>query len=215
MKWIESRVIWGILLIMLGGLFLLQTLGIFEGVVALVWALLFGGGGLFFLFLFFSRRDYWWALIPGFTLLGLAGLIALETLLPEAGGGLGGALFLSGIGLSFWTIYFVRREYWWAIIPGGTMFTLAVVAAVSTVVDGAATGGLFFLGLALTFGLLSMVQTPQGRMRWALIPAAVLGIMGLVVFAAATPLINYLWPAALILIGLFLLLRAVGFRASR
>jgi hypothetical protein len=215
MKWYESRVVWGIVLILLGGLFLLQTLGLFEGIVALVWALLFGAGGLFFLFLFLSRRVFWWALIPGFTLLGLAALVALETLLPEVGGAWGGALFLGGIGLSFWAVYFVRHEHWWAIIPGGTMFTLALVAAVSPVLEGTATGGLFFLGLALTFGLLSVVRTPQGRMQWALIPAAVLGIMGLVVLAAATPLINYLWPAALVLAGLFLLLRAFGFRRDR
>ena len=34
-------------------------------------------------------------------------------------GAWGGALFLGSIGLAFWVIYFVRRDFWWAVIPGG------------------------------------------------------------------------------------------------
>jgi hypothetical protein len=159
-----------------------------------------------------SDRAHWWALIPGFTLLGLAALIGLEWLFPTVGDAVGGAVFLGGVGLSFWAVYLVRREHWWAVIPGGVMFTLALVAALSPVAEGPAGGGVFFLGLGLTFGLLSVVPTPQGRLKWALIPAAVMLVMGVLLIAAATPLLVYLGPAALVLVGLILLFRAVAAR---
>ncbi len=209
MRKFDARIIWGILLIVGGLLILLQNFGIFEGVIALFWAFVFGGAGLAFLFAFLRDRAHWWAVIPGFTLLGLAALIFVDQFLPQVGDALGGTIFLGGVGLSFWALYVINRQHWWAIIPGGTLFTLALVAGLSSVVDGAVTGGIFFLGLGLTFGLLSVVPTPQGRIKWALIPAAVLCVMGLLIIAAATPLLGYLWPMALILIGLFVIFRTL------
>jgi len=207
MKRLDVRAIGGILLIIVGILLLLQNLGVFEVVVALVWALIFATGGAIFLYMFLTNRRHWWAVIPGFALLSLAALIALDQLLPDVGDVLGGALFLGGIGLAFWVIYFIKREYWWAVIPGGVMFTLALIAGLSSVYEGPAMGGVFFLGLGLTLGLLYFVPTPLGRMKWALIPAAVLVAMGVLTTAAATGGLAYLGGAVLILVGLYLLLR--------
>ena len=212
MRWLQSRIVWGILLIVLGTLFLLQTFGILGWLTTIVWVFLFGAAGLAFLFVFLSDGAHWWALIPGFTLLGLSALIGLDWLFPTVADAVGGAVFLGGVGLSFWAVYLVRREHWWAVIPGGVMFTLALVAALSPVAEGPAGGGAFFLGLGLTFGLLSVVPTPQGRLKWALIPAAVMLVMGVLLVAASTPLLVYLGPAALVLVGLFLLFRAVAAR---
>ncbi len=201
------RTVGAILLIVVGILLLLQNLGILVSVVALIWSLIFGIGGLIFLYLFLANRTQWWAIIPGFALLGLAALIALDEFLPRVGDALGGTIFLGGIGLAFWVIYFLNREHWWAVIPGGVMFTVALVAGLDSVFGGAETGGVLFLGLGLTFGLLSLLPTPQGRMRWALIPAAVLLVMGLLITAATTGVLDFLFAAALILAGLYLLFR--------
>jgi hypothetical protein len=35
-------------------------------------------------------------------------------------------LVVGGIGFAFWAIYFVKREHWWAIIPGSVMLTIAL-----------------------------------------------------------------------------------------
>ena len=210
MKRFDARTIntvGAILLIGVGILLLLQNFGILVGVVALIWSLIFAAGGLIFLYLFLTNRTQWWAIIPGFALLGLAALIALDEFLPRVGDALGGTIFLGGIGLAFWVIYFLNREHWWAIIPGGVMFTVALVAGLDSVFEGAETGGVLFLGLGLTFGLLSLLPTPQGRMRWALIPAAVLLVMGLLITAATTGVLDFLFAAALILAGLYLLFR--------
>ena len=210
-KWFESRIVWGVLLIVLGVLFLLQTFDVLGGILTLFWVFVFGAAGVAFLTVFLANRDHWWAVIPGFTLLSLAALIALNWLFPRAGETLGGTLFLGGIGLGFWVIYLIKREHWWAVIPGGVMFTVALVAGLASVLEGDATGGVLFLGIGLTFALLSVVPTPQGRIKWAIIPAAVLLLMGLLMTAAATPLIK-LWPAALILAGLYSLFRAFSSR---
>jgi hypothetical protein len=212
MRRLEVQIIGALLLIAAGILFLLQNLGILGGSVALLWALLFGAGGAIFLFVFLTNRVNWWPVIPGFALLGIAGLIATSELAPGVEEAWGGALFLGGIALAFWVIYFTNRENWWALIPGGVLLTLALIAGLSSIFEGVELGGVFFLGLGLTFGLLSFLRTPEGRLKWALIPAGVLLVMGLVITAASTPLLRYLWPAALILAGLYLIVRTFSSR---
>ncbi len=207
------RIVGGILLIAAGVLFLLQNLGFFA-ISDYVWPFLFGAGGLVFLYVFLTSRANWWAVIPGFVLLSLAAMMALDQFVPQVGETWGGALFLGGIGLAFWVIYLTNHEHWWAVIPGGVLFTVGLVTGLSSTLEGIEIGAVFFLGLGLTFALLAFLPTPEGRMKWALIPAGVLLVMGLLITAAATAIINYLWPAALILGGLYLLFRAFGFRQS-
>lgn len=209
MKLSKVRVVGGILLVALGILSLLSNLEIFVGGLDLFWALLFGAGGALFLYVFLSNREDWWAIIPGFVLLSIGVLIALERFAPRGIGDWGGVLVLSGIGFAFWAIYFVKREHWWAIIPGSVMLTIAIVVGLSSPLENAGidTGGVFLLGLGLTFGLLAFLPSPQGRMKWALIPAAVLLVIGLLITTAAAELVQFIGPAALILVGLYLIFR--------
>jgi hypothetical protein len=212
MNRVRSRILWGVLLIAAGVLFLLQSLGIIQFAVVL-WPALIGMASLAFLFVFLSApQANWWAAIPGFVLLGVAGVIALDQLAPELGETWSGSLFLGGIALAFWVIYLFNPEQWWAVIPGGVLLTLAVVAGLSPELEGTATGGVFFLGLGLTFALLALLPTPEGRLTWSIIPAIVLLVVGALITAAATQLINYVWPALLILGGLYLLFRTFGSR---
>ena len=62
----------GALLVAFGVLFLLQNFGLFGGAEDLVFLVLFGAGGLAFLYVFATNQQQWWAVIPGFVLLGLA-----------------------------------------------------------------------------------------------------------------------------------------------
>ncbi len=195
----RTSIILGALLVVIGLAFLAQNLGLFGGLENVIWVVLFGIGGLGFLYVFATNREQWWAIIPGFTLLGIAGLIGFG----ERLGALGGAFFLGSIGLAFWVIYVLRRDFWWAIIPAGVLTTLAVVAAIADTMDGdgMAVGGFFFLGLAATFALVYLLPNPEERMKWALIPAGILGVMGLLMILSLGGLINYIVPAALILSG--------------
>lgn len=201
------RIVLSLLLIITGVVFLLDSLELVE-IGALLWAAVFLVGGLVFLLVFVLDREEWWALIPGFVLLSLGVLVGASELLPGLEGGWMGAFFLGGLGLAFLAVFLARRDFWWAIIPGGALLTLALVAGLADTLAGELVGGILFLGLALTFGVLSLVPTPEGRMKWALIPAAILLVLALIVFASTgSALFTYLWPAALILAGLYLLIR--------
>lgn len=204
MKWLESRIVWGSVLIVLGVVFLLQNLLNIE-LSNYLWAALMGLGGLLFFSVFFQGRDNWWALIPGFTLFSLAAIVVLPESVSDVWGG---AVFLGGVGLSFLVIYLVHREQWWAIIPAGVLFTLAATSVLGET-EESWSGGAFFLGLGLTFAIVALAPTQEGRMTWAWIPAGILTLIGLLVLTAIADmqLIGLIWPVALILVGGYVLVR--------
>jgi hypothetical protein len=209
MKRIDRSLLLGLALVGAGALFLLQNLGFLGPLENAFWALIFGAAGVGFLAALVRNQTHWWAAIPGCALLGIGLLIALDDLAPALAGGWGGPLFLGMLGLGFWVVYLVRRAYWWAIIPGGALFTLALVAGLSDTMAGEDGGWVFFLGLSATFGLVYLLPTNEGRMRWALYAAAALLAMALLVMAAMGQVVNLLVPAALILAGVYLMYRTM------
>ena len=208
----DGRLVWGALLVLLGFGFLLQNLGVFdlfglipESLWTIFWIGVFGSAGVLFLVGLWLNRDNWWMAIPGFVLLGLSATILVDEFLP--GFPLSGSVFLGSVGLAFITVYVMNREHWWAIIPGGVNFTLAVVAGLDEV-SGWETGGVFFLGLALTFALVALSPaTARGKMNWAWIPAGVLFALAVVTTASMEGFINILWPLVLVIVGGALLYR--------
>ena len=207
----NSKLIWGIVLIVGGFFFLLQQFSIFSFVSNLVWVALFAGGALFFVGWFLRNpRANWWAAIPGFTLAGLASVSLIDQFNIGALSDLSGPLFLAAIGLGFAVIFLVNPEMWWALIPGGVMMTLAVVAYVDSVGFGIDSGALLFLGLGLTFAAIGSLPGRQGKSnRWAFYPAIVLFAMGLLIAFSMDCSIQYLWPLFLIGGGLFLIGRSL------
>jgi len=199
MRRVDWRIIVGLLLILAGAISLLERVGIIPPGIDLFWGIAGVGGGAAFLYVFFANpRAQWWAAIPGFTLLGLGA----AAFLPE---GLDGLAFLGGIGLAFWVIYLVNRQHWWAIIPGGVLFTLAAVSALPGRVGNIDTGGVFFLGLGLTFLLVALLA----RHSWAYIPAVILVLLGAVLGLGFGGLLDWLWIGVLFLAGLILILFAL------
>lgn len=211
MKALPTRLIAGLFLIGAGALFLLQNLRIIRlgGLGDLFIAAFFGLGALAFLSVFLANREQWWSLIPAGALFGVSGLIAMDWLLPSVASALGGSFFLGSLSLPFWLIFATQRKHWWAIIPGGILLTLAAVAGAGNLLAGSFGGILFFLGLSATFGALYVLPMAKdkARMRWALIPAIFCLGMAFVVAASLSTIAGAIWPLALILIGLYLLIR--------
>jgi hypothetical protein len=208
MKLFSSRLFWGLVFVIGGVLLLLDTFGIFKG-GALFWTIVSGVAGLLFVYLFVKNRENWWALIPGIIFITISATIGLNSFLPGFNqSGLSGTIMLGGIALSFLLVYLAERSNWWAIIPAGVIATIAIVAVLDSYTSGGSSGGIFFLGLGITFALLALLPTSGGQMRWAWIPAGILGLMGILIIFAAENLINYIWPSALILAGILLVGRS-------
>jgi hypothetical protein len=209
MKVLSSSIFWGLVLVIGGILLLLDTFGVFKG-GALFWTVVGMFIGLLFLSLFLTNRDNWWALIPGIILLAISATIGLNIFLPGFNEtNLSGTIILGGIALSFLLVYVAERSNWWAIIPAGVMATIAIVAMQDSNTSNVASGGVFFLGLGITFALVAILPTSAGKMHWAWIPAAILGLMGLLILIAAEEYINYIWPSTLILAGILLVGRSL------
>ena len=202
MRQFDPRLLLGGLFILGGVLALLGAMDVISNAGGIFWGLIFAAGGVFFLYIVLTDRNNWWAAFPAFTLFGLAASL-------EAYKGL---VFFLGISLGFWWVYFTGTERWWAIIPGGVLLTLGVVSALDNML-GDNGGGLFFLGLGLTFVLVAVLPGGSGR-SWALIPGVVLLLFGAIQETSLSGITGYIWPAVLILLGGFFILRFFRNRPS-
>jgi hypothetical protein len=73
-----------------------------------------------FLVTFIRNRAWWWALIPAYVLLAVAGVIMLgESGL--FGDALISAYVLFAIAIPFFVVYVRNRSQWWPLIPGGIL----------------------------------------------------------------------------------------------
>ena len=201
----QSRIVWGLLLVVAGVLFFLQEFQVLGSAFEYLWVVLMAAGSGAFLWIYFTKHEQWWAVIPGLTLLGLT-LVGLENILHiMPGGNWTGAVFLGCIGLAFWMVYLRNQEQWWAIIPGGVLVTLALVAGLDFLSDWSDV--IFFLGLGLTFALVALLPDQTFNTRWAFIPAGILFVLGLLLFAPFQSVLNYVWPVILVGLGIFILIR--------
>jgi hypothetical protein len=257
-------IIWAAVLILAGAFLLAQNFGLMGELGAPIWSVGLAALGLLFLLNFITDREQWWSLIPGCVLLGVSAVIYMSAVL-DVPGEWAGSLMVFSIGLPFLLIYAAqasrgRKEYWWALIPGGILtFTAIAIAATSRlpgevigtlIMWGVALpflgiylanrqknrwalipggimlaigvmpalalasqspnvlGGVFFLGLALVFGLIYVVGRGSGESDWAIYPAAILAIIGIGIAAFGQ---NW-WPLVLIGAGAALLVRALRSR---
>lgn len=203
MRRYDPRLILGVLLV-LGGLFsLLGAIGVISNAGGIFWGLLFTAGGLFFLYMLINQPENWWAAFPAFTLLGLAA----SSFLPDSLEAYDGLVFFGGLSLGFWWVYFTGTDRWWAIIPAGVMLTLGTVSLIDDLAQDAETGGLFFLGLGLTFILVAVLPGEKSGRTWALIPGVILLLFGALLGTPYQGITDYLWPAILIILGGYFVLR--------
>jgi len=200
-------IIGGILLIAVGVLLLLDTLGVFQFAWGMLIGPLIGLGGLVFLAVFILFKKEWWAVIPGFILIAVGLSIFMDQQVQDFSGRWGGLIFLGILGLAFLLVYITHPGNWWAIIPAGVLITLGGISVLD--VADWLQGGLLFLGLALTFGLVYILPKPAGKLKWALYPAAILLVISIAVFLGVENLINFVWPVALLVAGGYVVYRAL------
>lgn len=181
----------GLLLIGLGGLLLLSNMGIIAGTGGIIGLVVLGGLGVWLLNQYYTGRRQLWLLIGGFAMLGAAAATVT--------GQYAGAWFLGITGFGFLTVWRESARRWWAVIPAGTMLTLAAVVTAEHNTRWFDSNIVFFTGMALTF--LWLYVLPRHAQSWALFPAAASAAVALLVWGSSG---SWLLPLLLIGAGLYM-----------
>ena len=115
-------------------------------------------------------RGNWWALIPSFSCLVVAAIIALADRVP---GEWIGALVMFSVGLPFLVVYLVNRSRRWALIPAFTTIAVGALILLSMAKTWTAVLVPFFIAIPFFY-----VYFTQPKNWWALIPAGFTASIG-------------------------------------
>ncbi|HEY46344.1 MAG: hypothetical protein AMJ88_13990 [Anaerolineae bacterium SM23_ 63] len=197
----KLRIVYGALLILFGGLLLVET---FIDLSAWVWigALTIAGLGVYAVYA--TDRSERWLLVLSYTMLAIALMVALITLdvLQDS---FVATYVLTAIALPFLYVYLSDRTHWWAIIPAYILLAIGVMV-------GLIEGGILDDNLVATYVLLSVaipffvIYARDRKQWWALIPGGITGLIGLALFVAEAAA-EYIVPAVLIIVGAWVLIR--------
>ena len=201
----NATAIWGGVLILLGIVFLLETLGVVHFVGRLIWAAVLAGIGLPFLFIYLSDRREWWALFPGCIMLGVGTGVLV-------GGPLAAMIIVGGISLPFWWIYLTDRQQWWALIPGWVLACVVIIILLGWINLEWLIAPFVMFAIALPFILVYLSDPDQW---WALIPGGIMAGIGVLLLTLTVVSSVRFWPALLIAAGVWLLYRAMRPRTVR
>ena len=221
----RNTILWGGALLLIGVFLLLvnqHALDPYAPTWQYVVAALCGLGGIAFLILFVRDVVHWWPIIPAFTLLTVGVIIFLTTQTAAVVGEVLGSILFFGIALAFAVIFLLDRNRWWAIIPMGVLLLVSATTALSTFqVSSGVISATLFIGMGFVFLLVYLLGPHKREVWWALVPATALVAFGLFtfVFSKATgdlqlTVVSW-WPALLVLLGVFLLVRGVAMLGGR
>ena len=207
---------WGFLLAGGGALWLADATGVVS-VSAVVVAIFFALAGIGFAVDFARDSHSWWAAIPAGALLGLGALVAFVevTAAPDAWGA---SMLLAGSGLGFAAVYLRNRDHWWALVPAGLLLSVAIIVASTPIVGPGEGVAVVVLGvIAAILVALAFIPIRGRRMLWLLVPAGMLGVVaGFLARGAAEALEPFNWvsPAALLVVGVVVVFRALSGRGA-
>lgn len=165
----------------------------------------------------YSRDKMVWKLIVGLIGLFVGSVIFLEST-RIVSDDYTGMLVLWLLAAAFLVVYLRNRKHWWAVIPGGILLTIGATVGLEETFWRLRyyTDSFFFLGIALTFGYLFFIRNSENKLGWAIWPAgagALIGAMTLLdEWFYYIDFEDYIAPAALILIGLYLIGRNLSNR---
>jgi len=188
---------WGLItglpLILMGVGLLLSTFNeSWEGLVGIGFLL---GLGLGFIITYLIKRPFWWALIPGVILSGIAVSSLLQMFLPGQTANLGSFIVLASIGLAFVLVFVSDRTKWWAIFPAGALLSIAALVVFDNV-------AYLFIGLGITFALVPLLVGREHNWGWIVSAVMMLLGMGFLFFSPATESVSrFFFPVLLIVLG--------------
>jgi hypothetical protein len=197
----KQSLIWGSLLIFFGIVALVET---YTDLTDWVWVAILAAGGLVVFGVYLTDRSEGWLLIPAYVMWAIAGLIALialEILRDEAIA----TFVMAAIALPFLVVFLRDREQWWALIPAYVLLAIGVMVGLIGlgVLDDLLVPAYIMFVIGIPFLVVYARNTANW---WALIPGGIMVFMGLAFLVAETA-IEYVGPVALILVGVWVLVR--------
>lgn len=208
----DYRNILGLILILAGILLGLQELGVFTGSTRdAIFTAAFGLTSVLLFSIFLSDRRRWWAVVAALTLMGLAITSLLDMVAPNLGNEVGGPVFMGLMAFGFILIYILDRRMWWAIIPGGILLSIALVALFDEMNTPLPfePGGVLFMGMGVTFLLLALVRDNGKRLGWGVYPGVPLFIFGLAIAFGSQAMWSVIGPLMLIAGGAFIIFNSL------
>jgi uncharacterized membrane protein HdeD (DUF308 family) len=141
------------------------------------------------------------------------GLLLLVKCLPGLGN-FWGVLFLFTVSITFTSIYIRNDNLWWAVIPSGVFFTLAVIQLIDCLdwLSASEMSAIFFLGTGLTFLYLWINHKTRHKTAWALFVAIVSLLLSfLLLFQTFLSEIDttLLFSLALVVAGIVIIIRTL------
>jgi hypothetical protein len=176
------NIVWGFVLILLGGFFLAERVDLIDNVSPTTWTLLFAVVSvLFFASYFLSGITHWGWLFPATISGGIAVIIWLAT--NGFDGPYLGTLILGCVSLPFWVAFLVdRKDNWWALIPGWVTAMIAAITLLSEIISGELMASFILFGVALPFFVVYALNRTHW---WALIPGGIVASVGLMLLFLA------------------------------
>ncbi len=197
----KSGMVWGGLMILFGGLSLLEM---YTPLTAWTWVAALAAAGLAVFLIYLSDRSDWGVLVPAYVLWTVAGLVALIELDVLKDNWV--ALYaLTAIALPFLAGFLRDRKQWGLLIPAYVMLAVGLMVGLegAGALDDLMVPAYVMFAVAIPF---FVVYVRNRGNWWALIPAGIMTVIGLS-FLIAEAAAQYVVPILVILLGVWILAR--------
>jgi len=197
----KGSLVWGSLLVILGGMMLVQT---FVDLSAWIWVAGLAVLGLIILAIYRMDTSQQWILIPTYVLWAIAGLVAL-TEVNFLRGQYVATYVLTIIALPFLYVYLRDRKLWWSLIPAYSMLAIGLMVGLigEGILEDLLIPAYIMFAIAIPFFVAYIRDT---KLWWSLVPGIILGIVG-ASFLLAEGAFKFLFPVLVILAGAWILVR--------
>jgi hypothetical protein len=197
----KQSVVWGGLLILFGVMALVET---FTDLTAWVWVAVLAAAGLGVFAIYLTDRSQWGLLIPAYVLWAVAGLIALVTLNILRDESVANYV-LAAIGLPFLVAFLRDRSRWGLLIPAYVLLAVGVMIGLigRGILSDLLIPSYVLFAIAIPF---FVVYARDPKQWWPLIPGGILAVIG-ISFLVAEATVQYVGPAVLVLVGVWILVR--------
>ena len=198
----KQSLVWGILLILFGVMALVET---YTDLSAWVWVALLAAAGLVVFGVYLTDRSERGLLIPAYVLWAVAGLITLVTLNVLRDESVA-TYVLAAIALPFLVAFLRDRSRWGLLIPAYVLLAVGVMIPLigRGVLSDLLIPAYVLFAIAIPF---FVVYARDPKQWWPLIPGGILAVIGLS-FLVAEAAVQYIGPAVLVLVGVWILVRA-------